>query len=866
MSSLALRYALRELRGGLRGFRILMACLALGVTAIAGAGSLDSGVRQAIARDARALLGGDLEIRRSYLPLEAGQRAFLRQFGDVSEISEMRGMVAVLPSENESDGSLEGDAASFASRTLVEVKAVDAAYPLYGALETSPSLPLAEIVAEREGRWGAAVERGLLDRLGLVVGSEVTLGLAHFQIRAIIDREPDRVASILSFGPRFLIAAEALPKTGLIQPGALIRQAAFLRLAPGQDGDEVSADWRKAYPDGGFQLRKAGDAAPGLGRFLDNLATFLTLVGLSSLLVGGIGVANAVKAFLDGKLRTIAILKSLGASGALVRAVYLIQIGLLAGGGILAGVLAGALVPFLTLQLVGSWLPLPLTLGFYPRPLAEAAGFGLLTALTFGLWPLLRATRLPPAELWRVAAGGGGERNPSGKRFSAAQWAAAALVAVAGAALAALAILTSGNPQLAGGFVVAAAAALLLFGVLAHLIALIAEHLAHSQIGKGRPLWRLGLANLHRPGAPTGSVVLSFGLGLSVLLAVALVQANLSRQLDERLPGLAPTFFFIDVQPDQIEPFEQIVREADPEAVVEKAASVRGRITLIDGRPVEEKRVGEDARWAVQSDRGLTSAAQPPRGTRIVAGQWWDEAYRGPPLVSIDAKIAKGLGLGLGSRVSLNVLGHELTAQVASLREIDWSSLGMNFTFILSPGALEGAPMTWIATVRVRPDHEAAVERAVGKALPNVSSIRVKEGLDSVRAVLTAAGWAIRAAAVMVLGAGVLVLSGAVIASRTQRLRDAVILKAVGATRRDLWRAFLVEFGALGLGSCLLAAGVGSLCSWAILHFVMHLDWSPALLTLGGTSLAALALMLLLGYLGTARALAAKVAPQLRNE
>ncbi len=839
---LAVTFARRELRGGLKGFRVLVACLALGVAAIAAAGSLRAAVDVALSEDSRALLGGDLDLRQNQRPLEPAQRAALAEMGAVSDGIEMRAMATI-------DGNR--------ARALVELKGVDGAYPLVGRLDLSPPLSPTEALEQRNGVWGAVADANLLERLGLGLGGRLRVGDGDFEIRAVIVREPDRVATALAFGPRLMVATRAVADTGLILPGSLIRFTSRLVLRP----DLGVAAARKAlaehFPDAAWQVRDTGDAAPGVGRFLDILAAFLTLVGLTALLVGGIGVANAVTAYLDGRIATIAVLKCLGAPSRLILATYLLLVGLMAAAGIALGLGVGAALVPLALGLAGDRLPLPAHSGIFPGPLLVAAGFGALSAAVFTLWPLARARAVPATVLFRRRMAPIAGRIDRGSLLA---------LALAVAALAALTVGSAGNRPLAAGFVAAAAAVLALFRALAWGVARLAASVAARHGRAVGPAWRLALANLHRPGSAVVGMVLSLGLGLTVLVTIALVEGNLAAQFGERLPRTAPSFYFIDVQPDQVAALEEEVARTAPGAELERATMVRGRITAIAGVPVGEARIAPDAEWAARGDRGLSTAALPPAGSKVVEGRWWPADYRGPALASVDSRVARGFGLKVGDRLGLNVLGREIDAEVTSLRDIDWSSLSMNFAILLSPGTLDGAPFTVIATVRARPEQDNAVEKAVTDRLPNVSSIRVKEALEAVRGIIAQADLAVRLAGTVTLAAGILVLAGAVMAGHRRRVWEAVVMKVLGATRRQLWRAYLAEFAAIGVVTGATAACAGSLAARAILIHVMKAEW----VFLPGTTLVTLGLgvtaSLIAGFAGTWRALGAKAAPLLRNE
>jgi putative ABC transport system permease protein len=842
MSWPAFRLARRELRGSLKGFGTVVACLALGVAAIAAAASLDAALRRALAEDARALLGGDAELRLTYRPTSGEETAFLSQFGTLSHTVEMRAMAR----------RQEGD-----RQTLVELKGIDRAYPLYGRLDLDPQQPPAQALGWRDGSWGAAADPNLLDRLGLKLGDRVTVGNAVFTLRASIAREPDRVASVFSFGPRLLIDGQALATTGLVQPGSLIRYAVLIKLKDGTTPATFHQAVDRRFPDAGWIYRDSSRAAPGIKRFLDNMTMFLTLVGLTALMVGGIGVANGVTAFLDERIATIATMKCLGASRRLIVSVYFLQIAALAGLGILLGVAVGAAVPWVVVAAWGNHLPVAAHLGLYPRPLALAAGFGALTALAFATWPLARAGQIPPATLFRdIVVGRPGWPGPG----------ALAIVGVAGSGLAGLALLSSAHRGLAAWFIGGTTLAFGLFTACGAALVTLTQLAARRRADNGgRPALRLALSSLHRPGAPTRGVVLSLGLGLTVLVAVALVEANLSRQVAERLPAEAPTFFFIDIQPDQVEAFERAVRQAGGEELG-RAPMIRGRVTRINGVPVEQVAIAPDAQWAVRGDRGLTTAAARPEDAKVEAGDWWPADYDGPPLVSLDANIARGFGLSLGQTVTVNVLGREITARLANTRDIDWSTLSMNFTFILTPNALAGAPSSVIATVHAPPGKETAVERAVTQAVPTVSSIRVKEALDQVRQLIASAGMAIRAAAAVCLAAGALVLAGAIAAGQARRIHEAVLLKVLGARRRDLLKALLVEYGLLGAATGAVAAVLGSAAAWGVVVHVLNTDWTFLPWPVATTVLGSVAAVGAFGVVGTMRALAAKPAPYLRHD
>jgi len=828
---LATRYAVRELRVGLKGFYVFIACLALGVAAIAAVGTLSQSIEAGLRHDARQLNGGDLSISLIQRDVTPDEQEHIAALGPTSRVLEMRAMAA------------HGD-----ERTLVELKAVDDAYPLAGEVTLQGGGSFRNGLADK----GVLVEPTLLAKLDLAVGDAIKIGDGLFTVRGVIDREPDKVASVLNYGPRVMIGSDALPATGLVQPGSQIRYR-YRVLTGGADVDTAAATLDAASPHAGWRMTTAEDGAPGISRFIDQLTLFLTFVGLTTLLVGGVGVSNAVASYLDSRLSTIATLKCVGASSGFIFRVYLVQVMALATVGLVIGLAAGLIAPLVAMSALHGLLPVDPVPGLYPRPVIAAAAYGLLIALTFSLLPLARARAIPAAALFRAKLTGGGW--PKARDLMA--------IALAGGALAAFTVLSTPRIGFALSFVVGAAAS---FGLLATAAVLLKALARRAQgLGGGASL-RLALANLHRPGATTTSVVLSLGLGLSVLVAIVLIESNFNRQIENRLSEGAPAFFFLDIQPDQRAAFDAAVTAVPGAADYRRIASLRGRIVAIKGVPVDQAPVAPDVEWATSGDRALTYADTPPDGTKIVRGQWWAADYSGPPLISLDDDVARGFGLQLGDTLTLNILGRDIEGRLANTRAIDWRSMRFDFAVIFSSGIFAGAPHTDIAAIRVPPASEPAMERAVAKGFDNVSVISVRQAVEAARELLSGINVAIGATAGITIAGGVLVLAGAIAAGRKRRQFEAVVFKVLGAVRADILRAFLLEYGLLGLATGLVAAAVGSVVSWAITVKLMELPWSFDLASVALTVAGTVAFALLAGFAGTWRALGAPAAPQLRNE
>ncbi len=842
-AALSFRYALRELRGGLRGFYVFIACIALGVMAIAGVGSVAASLSDGLAREGRTLLGGDVSFVLFQREAKPAEVAFLRSRGQVSVAATLRGMA------RSSDGRF----------ALVEMKAVDGNYPMLGRLALTPEVALGDLLAERDGAFGAAADATLLARLDLKIGDKVTIGDATFQIRSVVDAEPDKLAGGIGLGPRFLVGEPALRATGLLQPGSLVRWIYRVRL-PDQARDDRAMnalidDARTAAPEAGWEVRSRANASPQLERTITRFTQFLTLVGLAALLVGGVGVANAVKSHIDRRLDVIAAFKALGATGRDVFAIYLAQVILLAGLGSVIGLAAGAALPFVIVGLFGTLLPLPVVPALHPDELALAFVYGLLTALAFGLWPLGRVHDVPVAALFREAVVAEWHRP---------RWRYLALMATVIALLIAVVILLAYDKRIAAVFVASSIVVFaMLRGIAAGVMAL-ARRLPRTRF----PMLRLAIANIYRPGALTPSVVLSLGLGLAVLVTITQIDGTLRRQFLAALPDHAPSFYFIDIPSSEADRFVDFVKRTEPQSTLEDVPMLRGRIVAARGVKAEDLDPSADSEWVLQSDRGLTYTGEIPKGSKIVEGEWWGAAYDGPPLVSIEKKIADGLKLKLGDEIVVNVLGRDIPARIGNMRTIDWQGLGINFVLVFSPGAFKGAPHTHIATLtepHPGSGSDARIIKEVADAFPMVTSVRVREVMETIGAVVTNLALAIRGASAVTLISAILVLGGALAAGHRHRVYDAVILKTLGATRAQLLGAYALEYMMIGFATAVFGVIAGSVAAWLIVTRLMTLSFVWQVGSAAAVVASALIVTVGLGLAGTLLALNQKPASVLRN-
>ena len=838
--SAAFRFALRDLRGSLKRFRVFLACLTLGVAAIAGVGSLSQALLTGLFAQGQAILGGDADFRLIHRPIGADAKAYLAQAGEVSDMISLRSM-ATDPRTDD--------------RTLVQLKGVDGAYPLYGTVEIKKGGEddIALALAKAGAEWGALIEPTLAVRLNLGTGDLVRINQLDYRIRGVIAYEPDRLGTGMAVGPRVLVHIDSLPETGLLQVGSLIYYHSRVALPPESDVGAFVATAKATFPDMGWRVQDRSNASPGLKEFLFRVGTFLTLVGLTALMVGGVGVANAITSYLDDKRDSIATLKCLGAPGGFIFTVYLTQVMVLAAVGVVIGLAIGVAIPFGAVEMVRAIVPVPADVGIYPAPLIIASLFGFLTAFLFAVLPLGRARDIPAAHLFRDLVAPDAIRPRP----------AILLMALGSlAVIAVIALVLSADWRFSLGFMVGGLVAFFVLRLFAIGIMRLAARLPRLT----RPAWRMAVANLHRPGAATPAAVLSLGLGLTLVVTVALIEGNIDEQINQRVPDIAPSYFFIDVQQDQIGDFKTRLESIEGVEDLQFVPSLRGRIIRLNGQRIQDAKIHPDALWAVRGDRGLTYAPTLPPNSEIVAGDWWPEDYQGPPLVSYDYDLAQGMGLAVGDTITLNILGRQVEVTIANLRRVQWESMGLNFSFVFAPGFLEQAPHSWLGTLRADKTAEEAVYAMVGRDFPNVTMVRVKEAIAQANDLMESLALAVRLTGAMTILTGVLVLAGAMAAGHRRRVYDAVVMKVVGAQRNQIMTSYLAEYLMIGIAVAVLAGALGTLASYIVVGEVMQAPWIFLPSTLLLALLGSVAITLILGLFGTFRALGAKPAPVLRTQ
>ncbi len=823
--------ARRDLHRSLRGLRLLFLCIFLGVATLATIGSLSAAITSEIAVRGAVLLGGDVQASMTQRRATAQEREALSKAGRLSETIRMRAMT-----------SRSGSASA---AVLIELKGVDDAYPLYGQLEVDGAATQAPSASD------IFIAPELAHRLGARRGDPLRIGDTNFQVAGIITHEPDRVGEGFTLGPVAIVSMQGLARSGLVQPGSLYTTKYRLQMPPGSSPRALVESLNSRFANSGWELRDRDRAAPGASRFFDRMGQFLTLIGLAALVIAGIGVGNGVASHLHQKRDGIATMKMLGGTSGDVGRVYFLQIGMVGLLATAAGLVVGALLPAAAIAAAGDLLPVQPGLRLHPAALAASAAYVMLMALLFVLPPLARARRQPVASLFRKDLA---DQGPLERRMILH-------VAAAGAAIVALALGTSDEPLFAAGVLGSIAAVFLLLTLIGWGVSRATRALPPPR----RPLVRLALSNLHRPGAQTVALVVALGLALTLFVTLAAVQTSLAAEIAKTVPDRAPNQFVLDIPSERRVEFTSVVRAQAPGAEINLVPALRGTITAYGGQRVVDLKELPPGAWFLRGERGLTYSADIPEGSAVVAGSWWPADYRGPPLVSLDREVARVLDIAVGDSIAVNLLGREIEARIASLREIQWDTMGFNYILVFPPSTLEAAPHSLAATIKMDRGSEPAVSRALLAAFPSVSIIEVGDIIARVTTILDQMAAAILFAASIAILAGIAVLIGALAASRQARSYDSVILKTLGATRGQILAAQTLEYALLALIVAAVSLALGLAGGWYVIVQIFDFGWRPDWSTILATLLGGIGLTLGIALIGSLPLLAVRPARALRH-
>ncbi|HEY5931717.1 MAG TPA: FtsX-like permease family protein [Nitrospira sp.] len=889
MTSFMFNMAWRETRAAWRHFFYFLVCIAIGVGALTGVSLFGAQVERAVTKEARGLLGGDLEIRLSRLISPKGQ--------EVLDSLSDRGVAFTHVSELVAMAAGAGSSGSGQPTQIIELKAVEPHYPLYGTLRLEPQGDLVNLLGRQTRRcpdrpcFGVVVQESLLIRMGLTVGDPLRIGQGLFIITGQVRTEPDRMANAFSLGPRVLMSREGLHAAELIKVGSRVRERYLLKIPSKMAHEPLLYELREQLAPDSARVSSYQDAQPQLKQSLEQLTRYLGLIGLTALFVGGLGVATSVHAFVREKLNTIAILKTVGAESPTIIRAYGLQAMILGLVGSLVGLMIGVLLhqglPWMIAALMAS--DLLDQLGFAKNgmdlalaPLAKGLALGMLSTLLFSLWPLLTIRDVKPARIFRREIA---PLTPTTNHPTVPWWAAwrkidraKILVGVGvGLGLAFLSVWQAGSWKVGLLFVLAFATAVLLLGASARGVLMTMKNWPRP----AALVLRQALGNVVRPGSQAVSITIAIGIAVMIVTTVSLVERSLLEQIGDNRPTDAPTFFFIDIQPDQAEGMAALLRQRSSDPNPRLTPLVRSRLSALKGEPIKFEAMSEEEeqkekaaqkeerrkKWYLTREYVVTFLQDLPKDNKIVQGEWWKpEQVFTKPLISIEEDAAKQLGLIVGDTIELDIQGVPITGEIGNIRQVEWGNFSTNFYMIVSPGALDGAPHTYVATVRVAPSEELALQQAVVALFPNVTAINMGEVFDSFARVLDRLSLAIRAVALFCVLSGGLVMAAALAATRYRRLYESVILKALGATRSVIVLSFAAEYALLGVLGGFLGCVLAGALSWAVLSTVFDLSWSlqPTVLAMGFT--ATVTLTMLVGFLSTYRLLGQPPLTVLRHE
>lgn len=866
----AARVAWRELRASKAKFVFVIFSVAVGVAALTGVRGFSDSFHRALLKDARTLMAADLS---ASLPHQPSQKQLERlrstSFPGVppGQVGETRvtGMLSM--------ASSPGNPVPL----LVSMKAVDPQkYPFYGHVVITGTLPgQPRDFARALTNSTILVADSLLVRLNTSVGAPLKIGNSTFRIAGIIRHEPDRISSVMPFGPRVMITQEALKATGLLQPGTHVAERFLYKLPPGADVDQARASLQRALP--GAQVVDYREANPSLSAGLRRSTALLSLICLVALVLGAIGVGMAMRAHLDQRVETLAIMKSIGARSSAIFRIYLLQtlfLGLIGG---LIGVGLGLAVQRVLPVLLGSLLVVPTGLDFFLGPAAAGLGAGILTTLLFCLPPLLSIRKVPPSLVLRrmVEQGGMAAPRPGGRSVAARlpqvlrrlfvrDWLQWALPAVILAGLAAIAAELSGSAVVGRWFAVAVCGLLVAAFVLSSAVLRVlrvwlesTRRILHSAV-------RQGLANLYRPGNQSAVLLAALALGVMLVLAVFLTERSIVLEMEQTIAPDVPNVFLIDISEGELQKVEQFIdRQPEVHGATETLAVVQGIITSIDGVPAATLREeGQDSKKLLQTVP-FTSSSALPKGSSVVKGSWWkkDDGVS----LAVTPWVASGLHLKLGSKLTFLVQGRTIHARVTTIVKHDGNHVYARSGFIFTPRALAGLHDVWYAGIHVEQNHVGQFEGAFYRAYPTITIINVADLLSTVQAILKTVSTVIRFLAAFSILAGIIILASSVAGTRMRRIREVVVFKMLGARRRHIVAVFSVEFLLLGLLAGVVGVIFANLLAEVLLGRVQveyQINWMASVVAI----LATMTLAVASGWISSLRILDQRPMEVLREE
>ncbi|MEQ1768563.1 MAG: FtsX-like permease family protein [Devosia sp.] len=802
----AIVLGLLDMRGDLRRFGLLVVCLAVGTALIAGVSSVGASIKEAVERDATTIVGGDVELSRTDRPATADELVEISRFGKVA--------AAI-------DTNVQ--AKSEANDAFVDLIAVGRGYPLVGKVQASglsDGIDPSDFLGLVDGTYGALADPLLLDALGAKTGEMIELAGTMFQARGTLSRLPDSAVRGFRLGQLAMISDQgfaALSDTTSPLPG-LGTYYRYKVLSGAHDPDQLRVDLSAALGDSGWTIRTPRDALGAMVRYYDLFMRFLVIVGLASLLIGGVSVWTVISAYVMERSTVIAVMRSVGASRVRIFLHFFAQVATLALIGVCIGLVVGASVGLLALPLVGQAIGVTLPPALHAQPLAVAAMVGLVTAFAFSYLPLQQALNVQPAILFRSR----GLAAPAlaWRGLIASVQVIPVIVSVIAFIL--LAIVMTGDPVL-----VAAFAAMSVFAVVVLRLATSLAVLALRQLPESaNPVVRRALRNITGAGSNTASVVVAVGMALAMLIVVLALETNLTNEYLGASAFDVPTFVASDLFSDEAAKLRDVQAQNTDIVDFTSTPMLRGAVTAVNGRPVAGlKPRGPEALFLLSGDVPLTFRGALPTASRLVEGEWWPADYSGAPLVSLHQSLRSGLDVKIGDQLTFDIFGDTITATVANFRDYSWQG-GVDFLVAFSPGVLETYPATLLGAVKAAPQREEAVERVLATTVPDVRFIAIGETLEQVTRALGQLSLAATAVGGMAVGNGLLVLLSSLATGRQQRRADALITKVLGAPETEVLSTFLLQYLLVAAFAATIATILGLLAGWVLTLALLDVDFT----------------------------------------
>ena len=803
--------ALAESRGAWRRFVFFVVCIAIGVGAMMTVKSFSSLIGTAIQGESKGLLAADLEIKSRW----------------EQNLDDIKFQKAALPPETQFQFIKELHAMALYSETnggkaslLVELKSIPAQapfYPMYGSIESSPPHPLENMLAD----YGAVVDPAFLLRTNLKIGNSFQLGKIRVRINGTITKEPDRITRAFSIGPRVFIFHPTLKKADLVQVGSRVKHRTLIRLPKTIPLENALIILEKGLTDKSLSLRSYKNMESSINDSIERMGQYLKALGIIALLMGGIGVAMIIRTFMAQKLDTIAILNCLGASPRVVLRIYFLQSLLLGFLGSLIGVVLGYGVQFLLPSKLSELTRLNLEPEFYWTPALHSFALGMITTILFCTLPLLRASKTKPLRLFR--------RNFEEELSLGTLWERRTFSLFFIFIITAIVIWQAGSIKHGIIFILALGISALLLTGFAVLLIKGLQQLPSSV----NMLRHYGLTNLHRPNNQTSSIVTCLGMGIMLVLTVRLVQMDMIAMLKENKEINPPNYFFIDIQSDQTETFTKTLDLIAPKAERNLIPLIRSKFYGIDGHlaknwTYKNKRKEE---WFITRNFVTTimEGGTLPKDNVITQGSWWQKNDALIPQVSIEEDAAERLGAKIGSQLTMDIQGIKITAPVTSIRKVNWRNMRTNFYMIFSTGALEDAPITYVATVNVPASKELELQHAVVNALPNITALSTRDIVNTIEGVVNKLKALVDFMSAFTIIAGLIILSGSIASTKYRRLKESAVLKILGAKRNKIAGILGVEYATVGVLASIIGVGLSSGLSWAVMKYLVKAPWHPRL-------------------------------------